>query len=39
MQLRALDKRRIIGRYGTADAPTMERVDAALRIAAGLTRI
>jgi mRNA interferase MazF len=39
MQLRALDKRRILGKYGELGAETLERVDAALRIAVGLTRL
>jgi mRNA interferase MazF len=39
MQLRAVDKLRIVGRYGTVGAAALERVDAALRIAVGLTRI
>lgn len=39
MQLRSLDKRRIAGHYGTVDAATLERVDAALRVATGLTRL
>ena len=39
VHLRSLDKRRIVGHYGSVDAPTLERVDAALRIAAGLTRL
>ena len=39
LQLRALDKRRIIGHYGSVDAPTLERIDAALRIVTGLTRL
>ena len=39
MQLRAVDKRRVIGRYGTVSAPVLDRVDAALRVAVGLTRI
>ena len=39
MQLRALDKRRIIGRYGNLTAETMQRVDVALRVAVGLTRL
>jgi hypothetical protein len=38
MQMRALDKRRIVGRFGTASSTLMERVDAAVRIAVGLTR-
>ena len=39
MQMRGLDKHRIIGYYGAVDAPTLARVDAALRIATGLTRL
>jgi mRNA interferase MazF len=39
MQLRALDRRRILDRYGAASAETMERVDDALRIAVGLKRL
>ena len=39
MQLRAVDKRRIAGRYGGVSAAVLQRVDAALRIAVGLTRI
>ena len=39
MQLRALDKRRIVGHYGAVDAQTQERVDEALRVATGLTRL
>ena len=39
MQLRAVDKLRIVGRYGTVGPAALERVDAALRIAVGLTRI
>lgn len=39
IQLRALDKRRILGRYGRVSAEIMERVDSALRIAVGLTRL
>lgn len=39
MQLRALDKRRIVGRYGKLSPETMQRVEAALRIAVGLTRL
>ena len=39
MQLRALDKRRIIGRYGVVSANVMVRVETALRIAVGLTRL
>lgn len=39
MQLRALDKRRVVGRYGGVTAQTMQRVEAALRVAVGLTRL
>ena len=39
MQVRALDQRRVIGHYGTVDDQTLERVDAAIRIATGLTRL
>ena len=39
MHLRSLDKRSIVGHYGSVDGPTLERVDAALRIAAGLLGI
>ena len=39
MQLRSLDKRRVVGRYGRVSAVVIERVDAALKIAVGLTRL
>jgi mRNA interferase MazF len=39
MQVRPLDKRRVLGRYGTLSETTMARVDAALRISTGLTRL
>lgn len=39
MQLRALDKGRVLGKYGALGEETLERVDAALRIAVGLTRL
>lgn len=39
MQLRAIDKRRLKGRYGSVSAETMLRVDQAIKIATGLTRI
>ncbi len=39
MQLRALDKRRILGRYGSVGEETLERVDEALRVAVGLKRL
>lgn len=39
MQIRSIDKRRIVGRYGTATAESMQRVEAALKIATGLAII
>ena len=36
MQLRSIDKRRVVGYYGQADADAMRRVEAALRIATGI---
>jgi len=39
IEVRALDKRRVIGRYGTLGESTMLRVDSALRIAVGLTAL
>jgi mRNA interferase MazF len=39
MQVRPLDKRRVLGRYGSLSETTMARVDAALRISTGLTRL
>jgi mRNA interferase MazF len=39
MQLRALDKRRILDRFGVVSPAVLERVDTALRIATGLTRL
>jgi len=39
IQLRTLDKRRVLGRYGSVSAEGMERVDGALRIAVGLMRL
>lgn len=38
-QVRSLDKRRVVGRYGSLSEITMARVDAALRISTGLTRV
>lgn len=38
-QLRAIDRRRVLGTYGVADDETMEAVDAAIRIATGLIRL
>lgn len=37
LHLRALDKRRVTGRYGAVSAEAMARVEAALRVATGLT--
>lgn len=39
IQMRALAKSRIARRYGRVTAKTMERVDAAIRIATGLARL
>ena len=39
MQMRALDRSRVVGRYGAVTVADMERVDAALMIAVGLTRL
>jgi mRNA interferase MazF len=39
MQLRAVDKRRIVGRYGSVGREVQERIDSALRIAVGLTKL
>ena len=39
MHLRAVDKRRLIGRYGSVSADTMLRVEEALKIATGLTKV
>jgi mRNA interferase MazF len=36
MQLRSVDKRRLLGRYGTVSAATMQAVDEALKVATGL---
>ena len=36
MQLRSIDKRRLRGRLGGVTAATMQRVDEALSVAAGL---
>ncbi len=37
IHIRSLDKRRIIGHYGSLSAETMKRVDVAIGIATGLT--
>ena len=39
MQIRALDKRRILGLYGRINVTTFERLDEALRVAVGLKRL
>lgn len=39
MQLRSVDKRRLMGRYGRVSEQTMRRVEDALKIATGLTRL
>jgi mRNA interferase MazF len=39
MQLRSVDRRRLIGSYGALSAETMLQVEEALRIATGLTRL
>ena len=37
MQLRAVDQRRLVGRYGTLSEETMREVEEALKVATGLT--
>jgi mRNA interferase MazF len=39
MQLRSIDKQRLLGRYGRVNDTTMQRVEDALKVATGLTRI
>ncbi len=39
MQTRSIDKRRVFSVYGTLSAETMKRIDMALSISTGLTRI
>ena len=39
MQLRSIDRRRLVGRYGMISALAMGRVEAALRVAVGLDRL
>ena len=39
MHVRSIDKRRLAGHYGTVTAETMLRVEAALKVATGLTRL
>jgi mRNA interferase MazF len=38
MQLRAVDKRRLIGSYGSVSDETMLRIEEALKVATGITR-
>ena len=39
MHLRSIDKQRLSGRYGRVNDMTMQRVEEALKVATGLTRI
>ncbi len=39
MQMRVVDRRRVVGRYGRISPSTQDLVDAALKIATGLTRL
>lgn len=39
MQLRAIDKRRIVGVYGAVGQATLNEIEEALKIATGLTRL
>jgi mRNA interferase MazF len=39
IHLRSIDKGRIVGTYGTVSNETMEAVEAALKVATGLTRV
>ena len=39
MQLRSIDRARVVGTYGSVSTTAMERVEAALRIAVGLERL
>jgi mRNA interferase MazF len=39
MQLRAIDRRRIVGSYGVISSTAMGRVEAALRVAVGLVKL
>ncbi len=39
MHLRSIDKQRLTGHYGTVSAATMLRVEAAIKIATGITKI
>ncbi|MCX6032625.1 MAG: type II toxin-antitoxin system PemK/MazF family toxin [Chloroflexi bacterium] len=39
MHLRSVDKERLVGRYGKVSEKTMQRVEEALKVATGLTRI
>jgi mRNA interferase MazF len=37
LQIRSVSKRRLLGRYGEVAQATLDRIDAALRVATGLT--
>lgn len=39
LQLRSVDKERLVGRYGKVSETTMQRVEEALKVATGLTRV
>ena len=39
MQLRSVDKQRLLGRYGRVSEQTMQQVENALKVATGLTRL
>lgn len=39
MHIRSVDKERLIGRYGKVSEQTIQRVEEALKIAAGLTKL
>lgn len=39
MHLRSVDKERLVGRYGRISEQTMQRVEEALKVAAGLIRV
>ena len=39
LHLRSIDRRRIVGGYGELSPETMERVEEALKVAVGLTRV
>jgi mRNA interferase MazF len=39
LQLRSVDKERLVGRYGKVSETTMQRVEEALKVATGLTKV